>query len=364
MSARRAPRWPGARLGIRALQGPQGRADEEVERDHGRHRVARKAEQGQRPSGRRRSSRAEPRGLARAAAQRPRTSRSRRAPRARPSRGRARPRTRRPRRTPRRRRQAARSSAARVASGSSGTVSVLHDLAPGSVRLARQRQRVGAPDLPRAERPPGSTSSSPVARIAPPVGRRAAHRAWPAHAGQHAERRGRQRVAGAMTQVARRATSSPRAADVGSRPRRGARAPSRRRPAVRSTGTTAAVPAGMAAPVEMAIAVPGSTATGAGLPARDSPMTSSSPSGAVRHGEAVHRRVSKGGTSTWLRTSSASTRPRAASRATLSGRRGRTAASTRPRASSIPISAVTAPSCQPGGAQRNGRNSAAGTLSW
>ena len=107
---------------------------------------------------------------------------------------------------------------------------------------------------------------------------------------------------------------------------------------VRSTGTTANVPGGTTAPVEIWHAVPGASAPEAGAPARDSPSivrVAASPAGTANPSIAE---ASNGGRSSPAATSSASTRPSASASCTCSEPRGWTAARTRSRASSIEIS--------------------------
>lgn len=185
---------------------------------------------------------------------------------------------------------------------------------------------------------PGSTNSSPVARIAT-VGRSEHSAAERPRLASTPRAAGRSTSPAAITE-APAATSSPRRlmlapgfeGDTVTIP------PSS---SVRSTGTTASVPAGTGAPVEIRTAVPGASVVEAGAPARASSITSRAPSALGGTAKPSIAELSKGGTSTGLRTSSRSTRPSAASSGTLSPPRVRATVSTRRRASPIPINSAT-----------------------
>ena len=106
---------------------------------------------------------------------------------------------------------------------------------------------------------------------------------------------------------------------------------------MRSTGTTAVAPSGTAAPVEIAIAVPGRTAASAGCPARASPISSSSAAAPAINAYPSMAELSKGGTEIGLSTSSASTRPSASATGTGSAGSRPTASNTWLRASAMGI---------------------------
>ena len=221
------------------------------------------------------------------------------------------------------------SSAARVPSAVSGTVSA-----------ARRRRRRPAPARPAPAR--SSSRSRPAAAAcpagparrrwpgAPPAARRAQRAVpWPTLAStpsaagpSAAGREHRRRPA---------RTSSPGARTLA--PRRGrAPAPRRRPPRSAPPGSRRRCPSGTTAPVEIRTAVPGSTAPPkrvAGPRLAGDPQLAERPAGTANPSMAE---LANGGTSTSLVTSSARMRPRASARGTSSAASGRTASRTCRRA--------------------------------